>query len=368
MITDNPIRSIDTINGEFDDPIGKITTQYKPFDPDKITHIYHLGHKKAYGRSNNQIVTILHAIDMALDEHGDLPNNRAVVAVSNWAFQILQEVFYNGTDRIEFSIQLEQLRPVLLVHEDRLETLGIHSRNVTHIYLRTVDAYYHLHRTLHKHTPQQIKKRRQVILGNLIQYGFAERNLLLYKHVIDYIKRKGRDYGNGKNQITKYITIHSRWMEGECENRLGHLIPKDECWMTPSYIKNIMGGTVDRPIVLISDGQNQEVIQNLKDDADIGPALIIPGDIAPEGIDFPQPWSDMMIAVMGDAFVGTRISSSAAMIGLIRVLKGADPGSNFVYTSRSNSRPNEETNIEICKHCLFLCKGNRYCGQSAVHI
>ena len=356
-----------------ENPIGEIDTEYKSFDPDQITHVYHIGHIRPFGRSNNQIVSILHAIDIALDNHGDLPNNHAVVAISDWAFEILKDIFYNGSDPTEFSLHLEQLRPALLVHENRLEALGLtESQNKTQAYLSTKDAYYYIKRFRHRFTPQIIKKRREAVLGALFQYGVAERNLVLYNVVLDYIKRKRRVYGNDRNEEFKYVTIHSRWLEGECEERVGSLLPKDECWMTPSYIKNIMGGTIDRPIVLIGDGQNKEVVQNLKNDADIRPALIIPEDIVPDGVEvswWTQPWSDMMIAIMGDAFIGTRASTFATITGIFRVVKGSDPASNFIYTSQGNSSIKEEEGIEVCEDCLFFCDTDNsdLCGHSPVY-
>ena len=63
---------------------------FKKFNPNEITHVYHVGKNhtrpRPYGRTNNQIITILHALDLALDHHGDPPNNHAVVALSGWAF------------------------------------------------------------------------------------------------------------------------------------------------------------------------------------------------------------------------------------------------------------------------------------------
>jgi len=352
--------------------ISKIatSTEYEAFDPDRITHVYHIGQGPPVGRSNNRIITILHAIDIALDNHGDLPNNHAVVAISNWAFEILKGMFFNGTDTdpTEFSLQLEQLRPVLLVHENRLEALGLtESNNKTQAYLITRETFYYKKRHRDQSTPQIIKKRRQAVLGALFQHGIAERNLVLYHVVLDYIKKR-QIFRNETNQKIEYITVHSRWLEGSCERRVGRLLPKDECWMTPSYIKDIMGGTVDKPIVLIGDGQNKEVIDKLKNDTDIGPALIIPGDIIPDGVEVSprtQPWSDMMIAIMGDAFIGTRVSTVATMVGVFRVVTGADPASNFIYTSRTSSSFNEQTNVEVCEDCLFFCDTDQsdMCGH-----
>lgn len=352
--------------------IAKAVVGYNySFDPAEITHVYHLGLKRAYGQSNNRLISILHTIDIALDKHGDLPNNHAVVAISDWAYEIIKGLFYSGNNDTEFPVQLEQLRPLLLVHDDRLEALGL-KENKTHVYLNGKDSYHHVKNNRQRLTPQIIKNRRQAVLGSFLQHGIAGRNLVLYNAVKDNIDAKSRIYGNKTNERIKYVTIHSRWLEGQCERRVGSLLPKDECWMTPSYIKEIMGGSIDRPIVLIGDGENKEVIEKLKRDPDIGPALIIPNDVVPDNVEvlwWTQPWSDMMIAVMSDTFVGTRVSSFATMVGIFRVVRGADPASNFIYTSRENSTSKERPSIEICEDCLFLCDTDEsiLCGEKVIY-
>jgi len=213
-------------------------------------------------------------------------------------------------------------------------------------------------------SPSIIKSRRQAVLGALLnQHGIAKKNLVLYDTLKDHIRKREWNYSNNPDQ---YVVIHSRWLEGECERRVGKLLPNDECFMTPSYIKTLLGGKIDKPIVLIGDGQNKDVVQNLKNDADIGPALIVAEEIAPAGVKIPQPTSDMTIAIMSDAFIGTRVSSFAVIVGMFRVARGADPATNFVYTS-----PNDdgEWTTEICEDCLYLCDENQsnLCGNNVMY-
>jgi len=346
------------------------------FNPAEITHVYRLGHIRPLGRSNNQIISILHAVDTALDRHGDPPNNRAVVAISKWAFHILKGLFFDGKNSTEFALDLEQLRPVLLVHAGRLEELGLtESHNKTTIWLRTQHAYYYQHKGEHNLTSQIIERRRHQLWGQLFQYGVAERNLGLYNGLKDTIEKRGLVYGDSKTM--EYVTIHSRWLEGECEKRVGKLLPwKDECLMTPSYIKAIMGDTIDKPIVFIGDGQKKEVLEKLKKDPDIGPALIVPEEdiVLPDGVKVSQPFSDMMLAIMGDVFIGTRASTFATMVGVSRVVRGADPASNYIYTRQHNSsiavrnREKQMDIVEVCEKCLFFCDKiqSNFCGEEVI--
>ena len=344
--------------------------EFKAFDPTKITHVYRIGHKRPYGRSNNQVVTILHAIDRALDTHGDLPNNRAVVAISGWASNVLKKLFHDGSNSTEFHLQLEDLRPMVLVHADRLKTLGLTEKhNKTQVWLKTKDTYYYIKKSAKRLTPNIIKNRRIPVLGALLEHGIAKKNLILHNAIKDHIIEKRKKIDPKENGRIPYVTIHSRWLEGECERRVGSLLPKDECWMTPSYIKSILGDAIgDMPIVLIGDGQNKEVIENLKKDSDIGPSLIVAEEINTlDGVKIPQPWSDMAIAIMSDIFIGTRVSTFATVVGMSRIARGADPASNFIYTSQNDER--DSGSIEICEDCLFLCDKDQshLCGDGRVY-
>jgi hypothetical protein len=427
------------------------------FDPTQITTVYHLGHKRRYGRSNNQIITILHAIDIALDNNSD-NTDEVVVAISNWAFKILKGIFFNGSNETKFAVQLEQIPTVvLLVHEDRLDALNLSASTnstIQHIYLDTQHTYFYIQKNRHRISAKTIEKRRRLVLGQLFQQiGIADRNLVLYNIVQNYININSTQINNSSNSKissinssnssnskissinssnsnssssinTKYITIHSRWLEGECERRIGDLLPaKDECWMTPSYIKDIIlsasGG--DLPIVFISDGQNKDVLTNLKNDPDIGKSIIVPRDIIEQTSStistnnnqksksyddlvlwWTQPWNDMMVAIHSDIFIGTRSSSFATIVGISRIAIGKDPKTNYIYTEQldrqhqrqlPNSTSDNDNNnnnsiigsvvdgqqqqenkersmiIDICEECLFLCNNSQshLCGHEVIY-
>ena len=179
------------------------------------------------------IITILHAIDLAMDNYGEPPNNHAVVAVDGWAFEILSKLF--GNDQVGFAMDLESLCPVMLVHKKRLPGLGLADcHNMT---LDSKETFYYVRDDIDKYNPKVIERRRKLIWGELMQYGFAEKNLILQKAVKDFIERQIFEFAEGNR--TNYVTIHARWMEGKCETRNSLIMKgKDECWMTPSYIKN----------------------------------------------------------------------------------------------------------------------------------
>ena len=73
----------------------------------------------------------------------------------------------------------------------------------------------------------------------------------------------------------------------------------------------------------------------------------------------------MMIAVLSDAFIGTRISTMAKMIGMIRVMLGKDPATNYVYVGRDYPG----APLKVCEECIFLCDEtrSRLCGDEPLY-
>lgn len=328
---------------------------HKTIDPDTITHVYRLGHNHDIGRFNNEWIAIMHAIERAQVDHGD----RAVVALGGWAPRTFQKLFFDQSleNELEFQVRLETTG--LVVHESRLEALGLTEKhNKTQVWLNTKETYYWVRNHFVEFSPDEIRRRRQMVLRIFLQQiGIHQKNLVLYNRLIQHIQERQRVFGGVNTKNAGYIAIHSRWLEGECERRVGNLLPKDECWMTPSYIKDILGGTIDKPIVVIWDGQKPEVIETLRRDPEIGPALIVAEDIVPKDIEIPQPLSDFAIGVMSDVFIGARVSSFAANIGVFREALGADPTTNKIYTSPGKF--DKDGKLEVCEDCLYLCDKNK---------
>lgn len=393
-------------------------------------------------------------MDVAFVNHGEGANCTAVVAVSGWAADLLQTFFFDNGDNngdngdngegdgggggTSWTLQLERLYEgetgqVLLVHADRLDALGLstglrlhnktHGRNLTmfHMfdYWRRNDRWKDL-------TAELVERRRRHVLGPLFRH-VSGRTLVVYRalqeHLLltqgapvsttstttstTHLHVASTSNSNSSSLVdppVKYIAIHSRWLEGSCEWRVGggnesddgdngngsRLIQRDDCWIPPDYVRDVLEhgpdsaahGKEDRrkmPIVLIEDGQNPTVYERLRKDPDLGPRLIRARDLPRGGADAaaavdaagdetnasssflgwlkkidrtrrpgkqrPQPANDMMVAIGSEIFIGTRASSMAVMIGQIRVvLRDVDPLSNYIYDRRRIRQPQQDGN------------------------
>lgn len=319
-----------------------------------VKYVYMIGRDRPFSRTNNQLMAIVRALDIIFDTHGELSNQNdgccaAVLGIGGWARDTLKEFFFQEQKHRDWSTRLESTVPIITL--DRVRSLPgnpIIYRNYT-----GPDYFKYHARPLDGPKQQVLKKRRQMILGPLFANP-SNQTLqgydLLQQHLVQMAAN------NDQLVPGKYMVVHSRNLEGSCIERLGDLLPPDECDMNPTYMKRLLRhydlfGSV--AIVVISDMQNLDIIHSLQQDEDIGKYVVVPAlDI--EG------WTnetatDMMVAIRSDWFVGTRISTMALMIGMARAVTGKDPKSNLVYV---------DEDLNVCEDCIYYCNAKRttICG------
>ncbi|KAL7463604.1 hypothetical protein ACHAXS_003963 [Conticribra weissflogii] len=134
-----------------------------------------------------------------------------------------------------------------------------------------------------------------------------------------------------------YSVIHSRSLEKEGPWRLMKMSnwtncdPKGALEMRPEYIKSILEplGMVHFPIVVITDGQNEEVIQRLRNDTEIGPQLrLVPSNASWIG-------GDMTLALMSNVFIGNPASTFSGFIVKSRLAMGF--GHNYLFRAKNET-------------------------------
>lgn len=352
--------------------------------------IYHLGWDEWDGppdQMHSQLIAILHTLDKVFDEQGEISTDgsscNGIIAVSGWALTTLRQVFFNETDITEWGLTLEQHLPIVLFDRIKDRTgkraiVKVHS-NAAYHYVKTSRSL------LSTVAPEIPVRRRRLILGQF------------FSHVNE---RHFDDYNTLKSQLTQstmndepwndigenYVALHAHSLDEQCEFSN---IPDEECVLNPEYIKNIL-----RPlhlvgrihIVVIGETANENALVALQSDPDIGQNVIIPAweDVVsiPGSID--SQISDMMIASKSDIFIGTKTSSTASLIGAIRVALGADPQSNYIYVKQIDPSYDDDYNTDdgvvvgeedktpemhVCGDCIFLCDdpNSSLCKNSATY-
>lgn len=165
----------------------------------------------------------------------------------------------------------------------------------------------------------------------------------------------GEDSGGGSPEdalrSANYTAIHLRWLEGDpgvhiLSNIAEHTgcDPKGALEMEPAYVKSILApiGMMDRPIVVITDGEQRGALDRLSADPEIGPMLrLVPDDSRWLG-------GDMTLAALANVFIGNPASTVSAFIARSRMALGAD----HTYMYRAKTEDGEW--FTACgNECLF---------------
>jgi len=327
-------------------------------DVSQATIIYVLGFRPPYGRASNQLITILHALDIMFDKHGEIRYNgsncNAVLAVEGWATGSLKDFFF---DESSFATQLENTVPI--IDRSRIQDL---LPGVQEIELDSKPTYVYTREHLNTVSPELIKRRRKLLVGHLFRSHVSGNHFWDYQRL--QVHLQGMAAKDDKLKPGSYVAVHSRSLEGSCHQRLGENLPHDECDMNPDYIRRILKklsltGTV--AIVVIADGQNRETLDRLKGDPDIGHLVIVPALDVP-GIMFSKnPANDMMIAVQGDAFCWNAYQLHDCIHWFDSRYDGQGPTNTFHLRGRGSERLHRmylllQRNTELC-----------FCGSNALY-
>jgi len=344
------------INMAQEPEISEEVPSRKPAAVSHAKYAYLIGSDEFPGRTNNKLMAVVRGLDYIFDTHGELnmkePN--AILAISGWARDTMKGFFFNETRHRDWGRRLEQLVPIITM--DRLLTLP-GKRQILRNYTGR-DFFHYKASPPQRDVPKQeiLKKRRALILGPLFSNP-SQTKMKGYHRLQKHLEAMAA----ADEQLLpgKYMAIHSRSLEGSCQQRLGNKLPGDECDMSPAYVKRLLQkvGFLGRAvIVVITDMQNEQVTLLLKSDPEIGKHVVVPTlDIA-EWKNETLPATDMMIAIKSDAFAGTRVSTMAIMIGIARVATGKDPQTNLVYV---------DSDLNVCEECIYYCNSNKtsICGR-----
>lgn len=361
------------------DGIATVNYQEDPLQSLDICNakvVYHVGWDKPFGRTNNQLVAILHALDMAFDENGEMvwngSNTTSIVAISGWAMETMS-LFLSPDPGQDFNWTQNQLEHngealeenLPIIQYKQIKNLGLDEESEV-VHLEAGDSYYYSKKNLQSLSLARIARRRKMILRKLISI-MPKKQFQRFDMLTTYLKEQGLG--------GKYVTVHLRSLDGQCGQRVGRRLPSDECTMNPAYIKRLLEphytNVSQVPIVVIHDNKSNLYLRYLMQDPAIGPNIIVP---AHPSWNFSVPKAssvvqDMMIAARSEFFIGPRVSSMSVMIGMMRVAMGANPDTNLVYV-RERKPFLFNASWEVCGECIFFCNSkvhSRMCGASPIY-
>jgi hypothetical protein len=136
-------------------------------------------------------------------------------------------------------------------------------------------------------------------------------------------------------------------MEGACEGFTNNRFKKEQCSMSPSYIKSILD-TGKLPIVVLTDMQDEEMLHRIQDE--LANVVILEWDICGAIVEKNDqlhdkgPWdagpaysmiADMVVGATSEIFIGVQGSSGSRNIGILREAFGKDISTNYVFMNQT---------------------------------
>ncbi len=279
---------------------------------------------EAYGRTGNNMIEFLHALQIARDNDISLG---IMLKPDTWVFKVITEMWMSvkGDD---WEAQFEEAFCVKIFHS-REEVKGY---NVFDVPTKDLFMYssnlplgdYIGHQaqylqTLFRHTNHG---QGAMVDGSPVQEMCSDLNGVFGK----YYKE------------TLYSVIHQRHLEGNpgiqamyrMKKRSG-CDAKGALNMKPDYIKSILEplGMLRYPIVLISDGEDPTVLARLKADPDISKVLRV--------VTQKDGWigGDITLAVMSNVFIGNPASTFSGIIAKARLALGF--GHNYMFRAKDEN-------------------------------
>lgn len=293
---------------------------------------------KLYGRTGNNLVELLHALQYARD------NDVQLGIISNsWAFEMLSKMFMSVKND-DWGVQFEKAFCVKIFDsEDEVQGYDLLFPDVTDTEEFTKQLFMYQSGL---HLVDYIGHQVQYIQTLFRNYNTGEGTTESGEPVLDMCSGIKALFGNEKNVI--YSVIHQRSLEGAGSTLLGRVSkfsgcdPEAALHMAPDYVKSILEplGLLDYPIVLITDGQDFSVLQRLLNDPDIAPKLrLVPEDATWIG-------GDITLAVMANVFIGNPASTFTGFIAKSRLALGF--GQSYLFRAKNENGQWEDTCGDTC--------------------
>jgi len=280
-----------------------------------------------FGQSGNNIREFFHAFDMAFDEEAEL-----VLYDYGFPINIPLSQFYSEID-LQF---LESELGVTIFDGSRK-----YAENTT---VKTAGLFYY--KT--KLTREQRLNHRHYILQKLYRHLANQIELSNNKELENRICLARQRYGIQR----PHVVIHSRFHYYPCVDAMkGNKTAAVS--MPPDLILGLMTqyNMTDSRILMIHDGTEnaQNTSIKLAGNALTGPHFeMIPHSVG-------NPFSDMMLAILSDLFIGNPSSTFAWYIAEVRFALGLGLGTHIFYKKESDG-----TWVDSC--CGEVCLYSEYCS------
>lgn len=295
----------------------------------------------AHGRTGNNLIEFLHALQLARDKDFQM-----AIAPDSWAFEMLLKMWFNASHDKDWEAKFEKEFCVKIFHPETDNLMGwnlvpqdVNPRNSVLI------TKYMFNYQSELPLDEYIAFQSQFIQKLFRHYNTAPQDMCSGINAI---------FGEDRNNVL-YTVIHNRHLEGAPGIRLMQRMsrgsgchPTAALEMRPDYVKAILRplGMLEHPIVLITDGEEPAVAQRLLEDPEISPMLrLVPKDASWIG-------GDITLGIMSNVFIGNPASSFSGFIAKSRLAFGF--GQNHLFRTTVSGVSGEEAWVATCGDaCIF---------------
>ena len=310
--------------------------------------------RSAFGRSGNNILEFLHAIQLARDQDVQLG-----IMTHSWAMDVLQKMWMaiddsNWEEKFEkaFCVKIFDFPNELEGWDVRYNTTNRQQQEQQQYpqnYYTTKELFnYQSPKSLGEYIDDQEYAIRTLFRG----YNTGEGEF-------DSMHSNTRDMCSGIKSIfgknragAIYSVIHSRKLEGRPGlSLLSKYARKSGCdpvaalEMRPDYVKSILKPLrmLSYPVVVVHDGQDPDVVARLLQDPELKPLIRL--------VHENDRWigGDITLAVMANVFIGNPASSFSGFINKAR----SSLGFGHSYLWRAKNPETKEWRTVCGDHCVF---------------
>lgn len=279
---------------------------------------------ETYGRTGNNLIEFLHALQYSRDNDIQLG-----VKYGSWAMRLLVRMWLSvkDDDQSQWEAEFENAFCIKIIHSNQelKQWDDVIRLGTEELLLYKSNQSFGEYASFQQHALRTLFQNYNTGKGTTLA-GYPTRSMC-----------EGIDAIFGKDSSSAiYSVIHLRQLE-----KVGYLIldavakrtgcdSRAAIEMKPDYIRTILKpiGMLNHPIVIITDKQNNEAIQRLLDDPEIGAKIVL----------VPQKSSwrggDMTLGIMSDVFIGNPASSFSGFVAKSRMALGK--GHSYLFRARDS--------------------------------
>jgi len=305
----------------------------------KDTSLLLLEGSKTYGRTGNNLIEFLHALQYAKDKNvvvGIMQGSWALHAITQmWmAIQDNEGNSRHSSDRVKAVLEwIESFEKAFCLNVVQEEDLDQYKEIVR---METRDLFVFQHDVKIGGIDEYVEFQTYNIRTLFRSYNKGVGINMRSRPVRDMCSVLDAMFGDNKDSAM-YSVIHSRSLEGPPGERLLARVaqfsgcdPKAALDMEPEYIKAILKplGMLDHPIIFITDNQRPEILEKLQADPEIAPQIqLVPEEASWVG-------GDMSVAIMSTVFIGNPASTFSGFIAKSRIALGFD--TNYLFRRKTD--------------------------------